>query len=121
MKGNIWGRAAMRQILLAGCVMTVASIATAQAPSSPLSRLSLMPLPSSITPGEGTFTVTPAGGGPSTFSYNYGQTHDARLEAAVRRALTRLGRTCGGEVLRSAIDHPAPANASLLINVAAPG
>ena len=59
-----------------------------------------MPVPSSITRGEGTFIVTPAGGGPSTFTYNYGQTHDARLEAAVRRDLVRLGRTCGGEVLR---------------------
>jgi hexosaminidase len=80
-----------------------------------------MPLPSSITRGEGAFTVTPAGGGPSTFTYNYGQNHDARLEAAVRRALIRLGRTCGGEVLRSTIDHPTPTNPSLLINVAGPG
>jgi hexosaminidase len=80
-----------------------------------------MPVPSSITRGEGTFTVTPAGGGPSTFTYNYGQTHDARLEAAVRRDMVRLGRTCGGEVLRSTIDHPSPTQASLLINVTGPG
>ncbi len=91
------------------------------ASSSAQAPLALMPLPSSITRGEGAFTVTPAGGGPSTFTYNYGQTHDARLEAAVRRSVIRLGRTCGGEVLRSTIDHPAPSTASLLINVAAPG
>jgi hypothetical protein len=72
-----------------------------------------MPLPSSIARGEGALTVTPAGGGPSTFTYNYGQTHDARLEAAVRRALIRLGRTCSGEVLRSTIEHPSPAQPSL--------
>ena len=121
MKGNISGRAAMQRILSAAALITAASIAAAQAPSSPLSPLALMPLPSSITRGEGAFTVTPAGGGPSTFTYNYGQTHDARLEAAVRRALIRLGRTCGGEVLRSTIDHPTPTKTSLLINVAAPG
>jgi hexosaminidase len=91
------------------------------ASSSAQAPLALMPLPSSITRGEGAFTVTPAGGAPSTFTYNYGQTHDARLEAAVRRSVIRLGRTCGGEVLRSTIDHPAPSTASLLINVAAPG
>ena len=94
---------------------------TSSASSSTQAPLALMPLPSSITRGEGAFTVTPAGGGPSTFTYNYGQTHDARLEAAVRRSVIRLGRTCGGEVLRSTIDHPAPSTASLLINVAAPG
>ena len=121
MKGNISGSAAIQRILSAAALITAASISAAQAPSSPLSPLALMPLPSSITRGEGAFTVTPAGGGPSTFTYNYGQTHDARLEAAVRRALIRLGRTCGGEVLRSTIDHPTPTNASLLINVAAPG
>jgi hexosaminidase len=121
MKGNFSGSAAIQRILSAATLITAASIAAAQAPSSPLSPLALMPLPSSITRGEGAFTVTPAGGGPSTFTYNYGQTHDARLEATVRRALVRLGRTCGGEVLRSTIDHPTPTNASLLINVAAPG
>ncbi len=123
MKRNIPGRASSTVVLLAGtlAVMMAAVPGAAQAPSSPQAPLALMPLPSSITRGGGAFTVTPAGGGPSTFTYNYGQTHDARLEAAVRRALIRLGRTCGGEVLRSTIDHPAPTNPSLLINVAGPG
>ena len=102
-------------------VFLAGSLALAQAPSSPRTPLALMPLPSSITRSEGAFTVTPAGGGPSTFTYSYEQTHDARLEAAVRRALIQLGRTCGGEVLRSTIDHPAPTSASLMIKVAAPG
>src|SRR3984957_15595771 len=105
--------------------LAMAAIPTAaqagSASSSTQAPLALMPLPSSITRGEGAFTVTPAGGGPSTFTYNYGQTHDPRLEAAVRRSVIRLGRTCGGEILRSTIDHPTPANPSLLINVAAPG
>jgi hexosaminidase len=105
--------------------LAMAAIPTAaqasSASSSAQAPLALMPLPSAITRGEGAFTVTPAGGGPSTFTYNYGQTHDQRLEAAVRRSVIRLGRTCGGEVLRSTIDHPAPSTASLLINVAAPG
>jgi hexosaminidase len=110
-------------VLLGGMLafLVAAARAGAQTSSSPQSPLALMPLPSSITRGEGALTVTPAGGSPSTFTYNYGQTHDARLEAAVRRDLARLGRTCGGEVLRSTIDHPFPVQASLLINVAAPG
>jgi hexosaminidase len=123
MKRKIAGRASSTVVLLAGtlALLTAAAPASAQAPSSPQAPLALMPLPSSITRGEGAFTVTPAGGGPSTFTYNYNQTHDARLQAAVRRALIRLGRTCGGEVLRSTIDHPAPTHPSLLINVAGPG
>jgi hexosaminidase len=83
--------------------------------------LSLMPLPSSITRGDGALIVTPAGGAPSTFTYSYGQMHDARLESAVKRKLILLGRTCGGDVLRSTIDHPGGPHPSLLINVAAPG
>ena len=127
MKRKIAGRASYPVVFLAGTlafIMTAAPAAAqtpSSAPTSPQAPLALMPLPSSITRGEGAFTVTPAGGGPSTFTYNYGQTHDARLEAAVRRALIRLGRTCGGEVLRSTIDHPSPTHPSLLINVAAPG
>jgi hexosaminidase len=101
-------------------LMISAVTATAQAAPTAPSTLALMPLPSSMTRGEGALIVTPAGGGGSTFTYRYEQTHDARLEAAVKRALLQLGRTCGGDVLRSAVDHPAPANPSLLINVAGP-
>jgi hexosaminidase len=123
MKKKILGRASSPVLLVAGtlALLTAAEPAPAQAPSAPQAPLALMPLPSSITRGEGAFTVTPAGGGPSAFTYNYGQTHDARLEDAVRRALIHLGRTCGGEVLRSTIDHPSPTHPSLLINVAGPG
>ncbi len=106
--------------LFAGTLALITPVvkATAQvAPAAP-SRVALMPLPSSITYGEGALIVTPAGGGGSTFIYRYDQTHDARLEAAVKRALLQLGRTCGGDVLRSTVDHPAPANPSLIINVA---
>jgi len=99
-------------------LMTAAAV-RAQTPRP--APLALMPLPTSVARGEGALIVTPAGGGASTFTYDFGQTHDARLEAAVRRAVIRLGRTCGGEVLRSTIDHPAPAQASLLITVAMTG
>jgi hexosaminidase len=101
-------------------LITPAVTATAQVGPTAPSRLALMPLPSSITRGDGALTVTPAGGGGSTFTYRYDRTHDARLEAAVKRALLQLGRTCGGDVLRSTVDHPAPANPSLTINVARP-
>src|SRR3981081_3601756 len=106
--------------LVAGILSLISSAATApaQAAGTAQSRLALMPLPSSITLGEGALTITPAGGGVSTFTYRYDRTHDARLEAAVKRALLQLGRTCGGDVLRSTVDHPAPANPSLTLNVA---
>src|SRR4030088_3244899 len=99
-------------------LISSAATATAQEASTAPPRLSLMPLPSSIAQGVGSLTVTPAGSGGSTFTYRYDQTHDARLEAAVKRALLQLGRTCGGDVLRSTVDHPAPANPSLTISVA---
>jgi hexosaminidase len=108
--------------LFAGTFALITSALTATAQVAPIvqSRLALMPLPSSITYGEGALTVTPAGGGGSTFTYRYDHTHDARLEDAVKRALLQLGRVCGGDVLRSTVDHPASANPSLTINVARP-
>jgi hexosaminidase len=121
MKGKIAGWGSCPWASIAGTLALIVATASAAAQTSTQAPLALMPMPSSITRSEGAFTVTPAGGGPSTFTYNYGQTHDARLEAAVRRAVIRLGRTCGGEVLRSTIDHPSATNASLLINVAGPG
>ena len=112
----------VRIALFAGTLPLITSAVTATAQVAPIaqSSLALMPLPSSINHGEGALTVTPAGGGGSTFTYRYDQTHDARLEAAVKRALLQLGRICGGDVLRSTVDHPAPANPSLTINVARP-
>src|SRR5258708_316640 len=115
-------RVSVESVLFAGIIalITPAMTATAQVAPTAQSRLALVPLPSSITRGEGALTVTPAGGAGSTFTYRYDQTHDARLEAAVKRALLQLGRTCGGDVLRSTVDHPAPTNPSLIINVAGP-
>ena len=110
---QLWSRALGVAAMLAS--MMSSAYAGAQTP------LTLMPLPSSITPGQGAYTITPAGGRPSLFSFSYGQTHDPRLEGAVRRAMIRLGRTCGGEVFRSTIDHPSPAEPALRIDVAGPG
>lgn len=106
-----------------GLLMLVISTPTAFAQNvhDSEARLSLMPLPSLVSREEGALTVAPRGGGGSTFSYSFGQTHDARLEAAVKRAIIRLDRTCGGDVLRSTVDHPTPVHASLEINVAGGG
>ncbi len=98
-------------------LMTVGGLLSAPGAWAAQAALTLMPLPSSLTRGEGSLTVTPAGGASSTFSYDYTQLHDARLEAAVKRALLRLGRTCGGDVWKSTIDHPMPAKPTLTINV----
>jgi hypothetical protein len=85
-------------VLIAVTLLLIAPppTATAQVVPTTTSKPALMPLPSSISRGEGALTVTPGGGGGSTFTYRYDQTHDARLEAAVKRALLQLGRTCGG-------------------------
>ncbi|MGA8939493.1 MAG: family 20 glycosylhydrolase [Acidobacteriaceae bacterium] len=106
-----------------GCFVLVTPAVAAAAQTGPAVRypFALMPLPSSMTVGDGALMVTPAGGTRSTFSYGYGQTHDTRMEAAVTRALRQLNDTCGGDVLRSAVNQPAATNPSLTINVAAPG
>lgn len=115
-------RVPVKVMLFAGTITSLISAVTATAQVAPTAQsdLALMPDPSSITRGEGALTVTPAGGGGSTFTYRYDHTHDARLEAAVKRALLQLGRTCGGDVMRSTVDHPVPANPSLTIDVARP-
>ena len=102
------------------CLQTaviIGSVALIASPSLLAQSLDLMPLPSSVTRGNGALMVTPRGGASSSFTYRYGQRHDASLEAAVGRALVQLGRTCGGDVVRSAVDHPSPSNPSLMINV----
>jgi hexosaminidase len=108
--------------LFAGTLALTTSALTATAQVVPIaqSSLALMPLPSSFTRGEGALTVTPAGGGGSTFTYRYDQAHDARLEAAVKRAVLQLDRTCGGDVLRSTVDHLDSATPSLTISVTKP-
>ncbi len=117
---------------VAGCVVsadgqtTSASSATAPAlipatANHAPGRLTLMPLPRTMTLGEGALIVTPAGGGTSTFTLKYAGTHDSRLEDAVMRAVSQLDRTCGGDVMRSVVNHADPATPSLTINVQAPG
>lgn len=117
---NWKARVTVQIALFAGILGMIPSavMATAQVAPAVQSKLALMPLPSSITQSEGALTVTPASGVGSIFTYRYDQTHDVRLEAAVKRTLLQLGRTCGGDVLRSTVDHPAPANPSLTISVA---
>ena len=120
MKGKVPVR--IEIALFAGVLALTTSALTATAQVVPIaqSSLALMPLPSSFTRGEGALTVTPAGGSGSTFTYRYDQTHDARLEAAVKRAVLQLDRTCGGDVRRSTVDHPDLATPSLTISVAKP-
>ena len=104
----------MKRLLFASCALLGASMARAQ-------QVALMPLPMTAQRAEGALVVTPAHGD-STFSFRYGQTHDARLEAAVRRMVTQLDRTCGGDVRHSAYSAaPGATQAMLAINVAAPG
>jgi hexosaminidase len=104
--------------LLAGA-LTLAALATgsvAQTPSTAQSKLALMPLPSSLTRGDGALTVTPADG-KSSFTYGYAGTPSPLLQDAVKRAIIRLDRTCGGDLRRYTVDHPKPDAPSLTIQV----
>ena len=95
---------------------TLATAAVAQTPSAAESKLALMPLPSSLTRGEGALTVTPASG-MSSFTYGFTGTPSPRLQDAAKRAIVRLDRTCGGELRHYTVDHPTPASPSFTIQV----
>jgi hexosaminidase len=82
--------------------------------------LKLMPLPRSVQRGEGVLVVTPALGRSSFTVASPGA--DARLADATRRMLEQLDRTCGGDVMRSALAPATGAAAgTLTITVGAPG
>ena len=118
----LWRQRAYRQAQLrqfAGAV-TFAALATAATAQAPQPKLALMPLPSSITTGEGALVVTPPEGN-SAFTYGYTGTPSPRLQEAVKRAIVRLDRTCGGELRRYTVDHPTPSAPSLTIQVTGSG
>jgi len=75
--------------------------------------LRLIPYPSSVQPGQG---YLPLG---KDFHAVASRTNDARLDAALTRALTRLDRQCGG--IARAQNAPISGTATLTLNVAAPG
>lgn len=105
------------QLAGAFTLAALATVAVAQAPSTAQAKLSLMPLPSSITTGEGALTVTPANG-MSSFTYGYIGKPTPRLQEAVKRAVVRLDRTCGGDLRHYTIDHATPPSPTLIIQVA---
>jgi hexosaminidase len=82
--------------------------------------LKVMPLPRSVQRGEGVLVVTPASG-LSSFTVALPGA-DARLADATHRMLEELDRTCGGDVMRSALAvPPGSAAGTLTITVAGPG
>jgi hexosaminidase len=83
------------------------SVASAQTASLP----ALMPLPSSITTGQGAFTITPA------FNIAYTNPPDERLRAALDRDLARLQFSSGVPLAHAAVVKSA---ASLTITVTGP-
>ena len=97
-----------------------ASLVFAGAGAACAQQIALMPMPASAQRADGALTVTPAQGR-SDFTFSYGATHDARLQAATLRMLDRLDRTCGGDVRRSALNGQPGARATLAIEVAGPG
>lgn len=106
----------MKLRVFASCVLAASSVGVVAA-----QQVALMPLPKSAQRANGMLVITPAHG-ESSFSYGFGQTHDERLQAAVRRMVEQLDRTCGGEVRKSALSsQPAAGQATLEIDVAAPG
>jgi hexosaminidase len=71
----------------------------------------LMPLPSSIEQGSGSFSLT------ENFTVSYAHLQDARLTAAVQRMLSRLQYQSGVPLARAAETPTASGAASLIIDV----
>ncbi len=92
-----------------------ALVATASAQPSPSPEpLHLMPLPSSMQRGSGELVLG------SNFHAALQGAHDARLDAAFDRFLTRLDGECGG-IRRAQHDAAPDAPAVLTLSVAGPG
>ncbi|MGA7156843.1 MAG: family 20 glycosylhydrolase [Acidobacteriaceae bacterium] len=122
MQWKTMARLSARTALLAGTAAVTPATLLVHAQSAKIigPQLTLMPKPASITREPGSLLVTPPSGA-SSFTLTYGQTHDARLEAAVKRSIALLSRTCGGDIPRSLADNPSPTTPTLTLNVAAPG
>jgi hexosaminidase len=92
-----------------------ALVATASAQRSPSpALLHLMPLPSSLQTGSGELVLG------SDFHASFQGGHDARLDGAFDRFLTRLDGQCGG-IRRAQHDAQSGAPAVLTLSVAGPG
>jgi hexosaminidase len=76
--------------------------------------LRLMPLPSSIQPGQGVFPLN------AHFHAGFSGPHDARLDSALDRFLWRLDRQCG-DIRRMQLTAAATDPLLLTIQVAGPG
>jgi hexosaminidase len=85
-----------------------------QAAGAGSEKLHVMPLPRSVQMGQGELVLG------SNFRAATEADHDARLDAAVDRFLTRLDRQCGG-IRRAQHDATAGSPAVLTVKVAGPG
>jgi hexosaminidase len=91
--------------------MVSASLAVAIASAHAADLPALMPLPSSVQPGQADFVLTPG------FTVSYTNPPDERLSSAVGRALARLQFSSGVALAHAAV---APSGASLTITVTGP-
>ncbi len=97
--------------MLALLVIALAALAPAQEASP---RLRLMPLPSSLQPGQGSLPLN------AHFHAGFSGTHDARLDAALDRFLWRLDRQCG-DIRRMQATAASTDPLLLTLQVAGPG
>ena len=82
--------------------------------NSPVAQLRLMPLPRSVEMGAGRLVVD------AHFKAAFMGDHDARLDAALDRMITRLDRQCG-EIRRSQYGYGSTGSPVLTLKVAGPG
>jgi len=94
-------------------VLLTASPLWSEDPGS-ATQLKLMPLPRSVTAGTGRLLID------AKFNAGFAGAHDARLNAALDRTMTRLDRQCGG-IRRSQYLSTAGGSPVLTLKVAGPG
>jgi hexosaminidase len=109
-------RALIARQTITAAIIFVAAVALAhQAGGQPAATaLGLMPLPSSIQPGQGALPLN------AHFHAGFSSSHDPRLDAALDRFLWRLDRQCGG-IRRMQLNAAATDPLLLTIQVAGPG
>ena len=100
-------------VVAVGGLLAAASVC-GQSARDGADKLHLLPLPSSIQPGQGELVLG------ASFKASIDGQHDARLDAALDRFLTRLDMQCGG-IRRSQHDAEPAASSVLTLKAAGPG
>ena len=104
------------RVLQGALTVTALTIAIVQPGSAQqAAKLSVMPLPRSVTMGQGEYKLD------GHFHAGFSGSHDARMDEALARFVTRLNVQCGGVTRRAQYDAKDGDPLSLTLAVAGPG